>query len=655
LEPSDSLSTLSSEVLAPTEQQVRLELLDASDQTIVEAIEFADLMALRGLLYYLTGDEEVAHTKAELVRQKFFKVPGIVNDEAVSLLRRKAFEFLVRYRDEGAGDISGLNDRLPMSLRLATGLDLTEADVAFYLEELALPEHARRLHWQEPPPPERLESFKVIVIGAGMGGLTAALELKRAGIPYVVFEKNAGVGGTWYENRYPGARVDTPSRGYTNTYGVHFEYPYPFCPWSENQKYFEWVADSFGLREAIEFNTEVSSLTWDEGTAEWVVGVAGPDGERTERANGVITAVGFLSRPSIPDIPGASNFHGRSWHTARWPDDFDAKSKRCAVIGTGCSGYQLIPELALEAEHVTIFQRTAQWLAGTPGYLSPFPPEVNWLDRNLPYYSNFLRSRTAVVTHSYTLLTEIDPDYDDPYACNPLNKEMRDAAIAFLESKLNDPELVSAMTPPHPVWSARPVNCDPEYNVLDALMCDNTTLVTAGIREINATGIEATDGTQHDVDVIVYATGFHATDYLFPMTITGRNGKSLHDVWSDGGARAYLGSMVPEFPNLWMVYGPNTNGSFGAATFHELVTRYALECIERLILSGKREIAVREEFYRSYNELIDERNARRVWSNPRASNYYWSRHGRSVTQNPLSPTEMYQLLRHPHFEELQIH
>ena len=323
------------------------------------------------------------------------------------------------------------------------------------------------------------------------------------------------------------------------------------------------------------------------------------------------------------------------------------------MVGTGCSGYQLTPELALEAEHVTVFQRTAQWLLAAPGYRSPFPPQVNWLDRNLPCYSNFVRART--LNRAFVVLTEVDPDYDeDPNACNPLNKKLRDTCIAFLKSKLGDPELVAAMTPPHPVWSARPVICDTEYSVLDALLRPNATLVTDGIRRINATGIETDHGTQHDVDVIVYATGFHATEYLFPMNITGRGGKEIHDVWAGEGARAYLGSMVPDFPNLWMIYGPNTNGGVGPATSHEYITRYALQCIERLILDDERQIAVKEEPYRQFNELVDARNATRVWSDPRARNYYWSRHGRSITQNPLSPTELYQLLSRPNFEDMEV-
>ena len=195
------------------------------------------------------------------------------------------------------------------------------------------------------------------------------------------------------------------------------------------------------------------------------------------------------------------------------------------MIGTGCSGYQMVPELALEAEHVTVFQRTPQWLMGTPGYRSPFPPQVNWLDRNLPFHTNFMRLRATSAIRMFATLSEIDPDFDDPNACNPINKRMRDACIAFLKSKLGDPELVAKMTPPHPVLSARPVNVDPEYSVLDAIQRDNVTLVTDGIAADQRDGHRGVDGTQHDVDVIVYATGFHATEYLFPMTITGRDGQ----------------------------------------------------------------------------------------------------------------------------------
>ncbi len=191
--------------------------------------------------------------------------------------------------------------------------------MGLYLEELSLDPWARGLEWKTPPPQDRLEAFNVIVIGGGLGGLNAAIQLKRAGIPFTVIEKNADVGGTWFENRYPGCRVDTQSRSYTNLYGVDYSYPYSHCPASENERYFHWMADTFELRDDILFETEVRSMAWDENSSEWHVSIDGPDGERVLRANGVITAVGFLNRPKLPEIEGMSDFRGPSFHSARWP------------------------------------------------------------------------------------------------------------------------------------------------------------------------------------------------------------------------------------------------------------------------------------------------------------------------------------------------
>ena len=532
---------------------------------------------------------------------------------------------------------------------------LTEEELGLCLEELALDPWARSLEWEQTPPPERLQNFSVTVIGAGLGGLNAAVMLKRAGIPYTVIEKNSGVGGTWYENRYPGARVDTPSRGYTHIFGANFPYPNPFCDWIHNQRYFDWVADTFELRDDIVFDTEVHALRWDERSSLWEIEIDGPDGRATLRSNAVITAVGFLNRPKVPEIEGMADFRGPSWHMARWPQDVDLKDKRVAVVGTGCTGYQAVAELALEVEHVVVFQRTPQWLFGVPGYRSPFPRQVKWLDRNFPYYTNFMRLKTLGAGKAFAQLTEVDPEFHDPHAVSELNKLMRESSIAFLERKLVDPDLVAKMTPEHPPWSARPVIVDPDYSVLDAIQRDNVTLVTDGIHRINKTGIETNDGTQHDCDVIVYATGFHATEYLFPMSIAGRGGSSLEAFWGEGGGRAHRFCMVPGFPNLWMIYGPNTNGGIGPGAFHELVTRYTLQCMERLILEDKKEIEPTEEAYWRYNMDVDQRGRRKVWSDPRAHNYYWKKdHGRSAVMCPFSGPEIWHLLRYPNFDELEV-
>jgi 4-hydroxyacetophenone monooxygenase len=321
------------------------------------------------------------------------------------------------------------------------------------------------------------------------------------------------------------------------------------------------------------------------------------------------------------------------------------------VVGTGATGYQTIPELALEADHVTVFQRTPQWVTPSPGYRSPFPPQVGWLDRNLPYYTNFMRLRTAV-GGDFSHVVEIDPDFKDPHSRSLQNAQMRERAMEFLTSKLGDSNLVEVMTPPHPYFSARPIIVDPEYSILDAIQRDNVTLVTGGIDRVNATGIRDQEGVQHDVDVIVYATGFHATEYLYPMQIIGRGGRSIEDYWADGGARAYRCCMVPGFPNMWSIYGPNSNGALTVASFHEMVTLYALQCIEKLIVEKKRSADVTEEAYWRFAEEVDEANRRKVWSDPRAHNYYWTKHNRSAVMNPFSGTHMWRLLRHVEFGDL---
>ncbi len=632
----------------------RHELLAADDATIDDAIAHADPMVLRGLLYQLTGDAEVAATSVKMVMAGYFDVPTPATEADVALLRRKGADFLKAYRDSGAGDIAvGPQDRLATSLGLMLGRTMEGDDLRHHVEELALDPSVRSLHWKAQPDPERLKDFTVTIIGAGMGGLNAALQLRKAGFPFTVLEKNKGVGGTWWENRYPGARVDTPSRSYTHLFGVDFPYPNPFCEWRENVKYFDWVADNFDLRQHIQFETEVKSLTWDDSAGEWVIDLVDPNGARTIRSRAVITAVGFLNRPNIAQFPGAETFAGGSWHTARWPETADLKGKRVAVIGTGCTGYQMVPEIALEAADVTVFQRTPQWLFPVPGYRSPFPPQVNWLDRNLPFHTNFMRARTCSLDRIANV-AEIDPNFDDPHACNPLSKRAREGCIAFLERKLTDPALVATMTPKHPVWSARAVVVDPDYSILDALNRDNVTLVTNGIERIEPHGIVAKDGTLHEADVIVYATGFHATEYLYPMTITGRDGQTLEDLWKKDGARAYLGCMMPGFPNLWSVYGPNTNGGLTVATFHEKVAHYALQCLEALVLGNADAMEVKADAFWRYNHLVDERNQTKVWSDPRAHNYYWTEHGRSAVMNPFYTAEMSGFLRQPDLADLAI-
>jgi 4-hydroxyacetophenone monooxygenase len=647
----ESMTTKSSASPLAAKEHVLSELLAASDQQIEEAVQFADPMCLRGLIYQLTGDEEVANTRVAKAGVQFSAAYSPATDADVKLIQKKAAEFLKSYRDSGAGPLGpGPLERLPRSLALTAGEELDPAQTPMWIEELALDPWARALDWKRPPAAEKLKKFKVAVIGAGLSGLSAIVQLKKAGIPYVAFEKNPEVGGTWYENSYIGARVDSPSRAYTHIFGADFMFDYAFSRRDDNQKYFKWVTDHFGIRKDILFNTEVRAATWDDNAQIWKITTNGPEGEREHRVNAIIAGTGIFNRPNVPNLKGIETFNGPSFHTSRWPKDLDLKGKHVAVVGTAATGNQLIPEIAKVAGHVTVFQRRPQWCFAIPGYLSPLPRQLIWLDRNLPYHINFMRFRTHWITgeevfgHNFT----IDPDWQDSATSSASNQRARNACIAYIREKFAArPELIDAMIPVHPVYSARPILVDSAHNIYDALLRDNVTLVTHGVDSVTPEGLLA-DGTLHKVDIIVWATGFHANQYLMPMKIRGRNGISIEELWAKDGARAYAGgSMIPGIPNFFMLYGPNTNPSRGGhiVSTSEIVSRLALKCFERLIVEDKHAVEVTREGFRKYNELLDQREKLGTYTDPRARNYYMNEFNRSAVISPFRMSETWWFLR----------
>jgi 4-hydroxyacetophenone monooxygenase len=631
----------------------RPELLAVSDAAIDEVVSYADPMALRGLLYQLTGEEFRDVELKTIIVNAFREVYQVGNERDALRIRASAAAFLKSYRDAGAPELPiGPADRLRKSLSLAAGVEVAPAELDMWLEELAIDPWARGFSWSDDTKPARAADVSVIIIGAGMGGLTAAVHLRRAGIPFTVLEKNSSVGGTWYENRYPGARVDTQSRTYSHLFGVDFPRPYPYCPQPENEKYVNWIADNFGVRDAVSLDTDVTSVTWHDADSVWEITADRPDGPRTWRANFVISAVGFLSRPNIPEIEGIEDFRGQSFHSARWPSDLDLARKRVAVIGTGCTGYQLIPELVKDTAHLYVFQRTPNWVYEAPGYLAPYPEQVTWLDRNFPYMTNFVRFQASFANRPQNSLQglQVDPDFRDEHAVSPINKRIRDLRLAFLESKLGHrPDLLAKMTPAAPPYSARPILIDRDYSIMDVLLRDDVTLVSESIRRVTGDGIELPDGTHHDVDVIVLATGYRANDFLWPLEIRGRGGRRLQDLWAKDGARAYLGSMLPGFPNFFMIYGPNTNTLAGIQVIgmEEIATRFALENIGALIERDKRAVEVTEDAYWRFNAEVDRAESRMTYMDSRAHNYYRNEHGRSAANGPFDSRLMWTWLRDP--------
>ncbi len=619
----------------------RTELLSASDATIEDAVKYADPMAFRGLLYQLTGDESLA--AMEVVAKPYGNsvMETLVHESDIVAVQSKMATFLKQFRDQGGGSVPlGPRERLPRAVSLTTGADISESELPMWIEQLGIDPFARGMTWKRKPTAAQLEGFSVAVIGAGMGGLTAAVHLKKAGIRHFIIEKNDEVGGTWYENRYPGARVDSPSRTYSHVFGASFIHPYSFCPQSVNLEYFKWIADEYGLRDSVIFNTEVKSVVWDDTAKLWEITAESPEGRKVWRVNAVFTAVGFLSRPNLPTIEGMDEFRGPSFHTARWPEGLNLKGKRVAVIGTGATGVQTVPEIAKLAQQLYVFQRTPGWCFDVPGYLEPHSWQVNWLDRNVPYFLNFARLRMSwIAAPQNTKKTlHIDPDYQDPHARSAMNKAMREGRIAFIKRKLESrPDLVEKMIPPYPPMAQRFILVDEHDNFYTALTRDHVTLVTDPIKRINESGLLVEGDKQIDVDIIVYATGFKANDFLWPMEIRGRNGQRVEELWQQDGPRAYLGAMLPGFPNMFMIYGPNTNnmGGLQIVDFEELVVRFALECIAGLITGDNRAVDVTPEAYWRYNREVDRCETHMMYSDPRVNSYYRNQHGRSAVNNPV--------------------
>jgi 4-hydroxyacetophenone monooxygenase len=628
----------------------RSELLSATDAEIDDALQYASPIVLQGLLYQLTGDQELIPMPPG-PSGKFGVGREMAHDEDAALIKAKGAAFLKAYRDSGAGSIGlGPQSRMRQSLSLTAGHPIPDADLHIWQEEAALDRWARGVRWRGGTPPKAAQDFKVAVIGTGISGLNVAVQLKQAGIPFVVFEKNPEVGGSWYENRYPGARVDTSSRGYTHLFSYDYPYEYSYSPRDHNLRYFKWVADNFGIRGDIRFNTEVTSMDWDEASAQWVLKLVGPEGAETNRFNAVISCVGFLSRPNLPQIEGMDSFEGYAFHTAAWPEGVNVKGKRVAVVGSGASGYQTTPVIAETAAHLSLFQRQPNWCVEDETYLKPLPPQTLWLDRNFPFYANFVRFRIGALINPDTSKAGImiDPDFDDPHTRSAMNKLTRDAAIAFATRKLGSrPDLLEKMIPKFPPMASRPIRVDSDYCVYDALLRDNVSLMTDGIERITPKGIVSA-GVEHEFDIITFATGFKANDFLWPMEVRGKGGVRIEEVWEKDGPRAYLGSMVTGFPNLFMCYGPNSNnfGGFTVVDLLELVAQFALRCIQGLIEQGKSSVEVSETGYWRFAAILDEMDRQMIYMDPRANNYYQN-HGRSAVNGPLDIRRMWRWLNDP--------
>jgi len=626
-----------------------IEPITATDEELRTALGEAHLPSLLPALALITGDRSLLRGDLRPDTTALFDPTAGLSDSQLDECRELAFDALCRYRDGGCKRAPDPTEAelLYVMAFLVDDLVLMAGYQAFFTAELGLGDtDPRTPEWTRAAlAPDR--PYRVAIIGAGMSGLAAAYRLAQVGIDHVVLEKNHDVGGTWLENTYPGCRVDVPSHLYQYSFAQRDDWPHVFSMQDALHDYFRAVADELGVRPSIRFDCEVRTATFDEGRSLWVLEIAGPDGDERLEADAVVSAVGQLNRPSLPDIVGTERFAGPSFHSARWDGAVELRGKRVAVIGTGASAAQLVPEVAAVAAGLLVFQRTPSWIGPSPDYHDDTPEGMRWLLRHVPGYSHWYRLwlfwRTA---EGLLPAARVDPDWDDPGSVSAVNEGVRQLLTAHIQSQIrDDPELVAKVLPQYPPAAKRIVRDCGTW--LEALQRPNVTLVADAIEEITTSGVRAA-GTEHDVDVIIYATGFAASHFLTPMRVVGRDGIELHDRW-DGDARAYLGITVPGFPSLFLLYGPNTNIVLNGSIifFSECEVDYVLGCLRLLLEGGHRALDCRREVHDAYNVRVDEGNRAMAWGASAVNSWYRNAKGR-ISQNwPFSLLEYWQQTRAP--------
>jgi 4-hydroxyacetophenone monooxygenase len=607
----------------------------------------------------LTGDTSLLQRFRPPRTPMMGAVDGDFTPEDQVAIRALALEALRTYRD-GDGALPSLpsEEQLHEMMNWCAGEPLSPEYVALAIEEAALEEpDPRRFEWRKRPDPAALRDFHVIVIGAGFGGVLAGIRLEQAGIPYTICEKNDSVGGTWYENSYPDLRVDVPNHFYSYSFEPNPDWSDYFSRRDELKAYIDACAHKHGIERRVRFRTEVVEANYDEPSALWRVRVRREDGsEELLSANAVISAVGMLNRPQFPSIDGLDSFGGPCFHSSRWQHQVDFDGKRVGVIGTGASAMQFVPVLAQKVSKLTIFQRAAHWASYNASYHRKVSDGFKWLLRHVPYYHSWYRFLLfwAGADRAYPIF-RIDPDWHDPeHSTGPINAGFRKAAIKHITDELGgDPELLRKCVPDYPALGKRPLLDNGWYRTLTR---DNVELVTEGIREVVSDAVITVDGEKHSLDVLVLATGFHAGKFLWPMQITGRGGVVLEDRW-DGGEnpRAYLGITMPDFPNLFCMYGPNTNPVVGSVIFMlECQMNYIMGCLRALLEDGHRSVECRKDVHDEYNERLDAELEKMVWRHPRVRSYYNNSAGRVITNVPWKMYDYWEMTRSPDLADYHV-
>ena len=625
--------------------------LSPEEQIFSDAIDVANIPTLLMVLVQLTGE---LHWLEEPYLPK--RQPGLGDNDTGGLEPRHQQEV----REAALEAILAWRNGRPIALP-EPDYDLIVRMLSVSMAESVPTEYGQftaaqlgQVKFLDHQPISSPPDFNVIVIGAGVSGLCAAINLQMLGINFQVIERNSTVGGVWWENSYPGAGVDTPNHLYSYSFAPYDWQKY-FCLRDELHGYLEHVCDSFEVRDTIRFETTVERIEYQNQKQNWLVTLCLPDGsqEQTE-ANVVISAAGIFNPPVSPDIDGLEDWEGEQWHTARWPETADLQDKKVAIIGNGASCMQIGPEIQNEVESLTIFQKSVHWAAPFEQFRKEVPDPLRFLLREVPLYRNWYRVRLGWTFNDriHSALHK-DPDWEHPErSLNAQNDAHRAYFTNHVISELGDhaSELLDRVLPTYPPFGKRMLMDNGWYRMLRN---PKVQLVDERISNVDANSLTTEDGSEYEADVLVLATGFDVLNFITTYEAQGRSGTSLMSQWEQDNAQAYLGTVVPNFPNFFTLYGPNLQPGHGGSLIFvvEMQVRYIMDVIQKMLDQNLGAVEIRQDIHDRYNEDVDQAHTQMVWTHPGMESYYRNERGRIVVNSPWRNVDFYAMTREADLSE----
>ena len=614
------------------------------EQQFKDAVAVANIPTLLMVLVQLSGDKHwlEAPYKPKRPRGVDDNDSGGLSEEIQQEIRAAALDAILAWRGGKPAALNPSDQELVEMLTVAMGETVPAEYGAMTSAQLG----QTPMLWDKKM--DIPEGFNVIVIGAGVSGLVAAVNLKAAGIPYKLFERRHSVGGVWQDNRYPGSGVDTPNHLYSFSFAP-YDWSAYFAMRDELQDYFNKVADDFELRDSIQFNTGVESVVYQDDSQSWDVMVKNPDGsETTHNANIVISAAGVFNPPAFPDIEGLDSFTGESWHTAEWPDGKTIKGKKVIMIGNGATGMQIGPEIQNDVASLTIFQRAPHWVSPHEQFRKPVPEAVRFLLKEVPLYRMWYRMRLGWTYNDrvYSSLFK-DENWEHPErSLNAMNDAHRAYFTDYIKSELGDrcDDLLDKVLPTYPPFGKRLLMDNGWYRMLRNPKVE---LVDNPIVRIEGNKVITKDGSEYEADVLLVSTGFDVLKMLSTYELIGRDGKNLRDVWGDEDASAFLGTVVPGFPNFFTLYGPNLQPGHGGSLIFvsEMQVRYIMDMIEKMHRDNIGTVECKKDSHDRYLDKINEIHEKMVWTHEGMSTYYRNSKGRIVVNSPYRNVDFFEMTK----------